>query len=151
MAETSSTADDRPQTEGGDRTRVPREPEELETLEEIEADAAETIDDTQELDEVDEALEEAWEEGDEIEPLEEAEPARELEISLDPLLHFGAGPDAESEEDEQRAQLRVRLVNDLARDAQPDEFLCISCFLLKKRTQLADAQHMRCRDCVDPH
>ncbi len=31
---------------------------------------------------------------------------------------------------------------------QPDEFVCQSCFLLKNASQLADAEHGLCKDCV---
>ncbi|MGH9093644.1 MAG: DUF4193 family protein [Acidimicrobiales bacterium] len=31
---------------------------------------------------------------------------------------------------------------------QPGEFVCQSCFLVKHPSQLADRDHMFCRDCV---
>jgi hypothetical protein len=31
----------------------------------------------------------------------------------------------------------------------PEEFVCRSCFLVKRRTQLADPEQMWCRDCSD--
>ena len=31
---------------------------------------------------------------------------------------------------------------------RPDEFLCRSCFLIRRRSQLADPTGLRCRDCI---
>jgi hypothetical protein len=123
-------------------------PEDLSDLEEIEADAAERVENLDELEEIDENLQEGWQEyGEEAE--EEVEVEAEPELSLDHLMREEEGPEAgDVEEGEVRMHLTV--VNELAREPQPDEFLCLSCFLLKKRTQLADAHRMRCRDCMDP-
>jgi len=125
----------------------------LDALAEIEADAAEDTRDLEELEDIDEAIEEGWEEyGEEGEerPEELEEEEAEPELTLDHLLRFEDAPEGETEEDERRAQRTAGLVNALAREPEPDEFLCQSCFLLKKRSQLADPRAMLCRDCVDP-
>jgi hypothetical protein len=31
-----------------------------------------------------------------------------------------------------------------------DEFVCSSCFLIKPSSQMGDAEHGVCRDCLDP-
>lgn len=109
-----------------------------------------------ELDEVDEVLggdastveaedaeEEAEEEADE-EALDELE-AEELEL-LDEEL-------SESLLVDEAAELRAIRREELAftvevQGVAPGEFVCQSCFLVKRRSQLADPVRMICRDCA---
>ena len=82
-------------------------------------------------------------------PEEEEEPA--VEASLDEIL---AKREEEKDEEEES-------VLDMERGGEPaealvvkvlpvqqNEFTCRSCFLVKHRSQLADAKRMICKDCA---
>ena len=63
--------------------------------------------------------------------------------------------DADDEEDDDDDDTPVALdVEDRANNAnrvhpkRPEEFVCQSCFLVKHPSQLADAKHQLCADCV---
>jgi hypothetical protein len=103
------------------------EDEEEEEEENSEEDAAETADDEDEEEEVD----------DEDEDEEEEE---EDEETLEVLL----GPDSDATVSTSRSR------SDDSGDAPPGEgeFTCRSCFLVKRRAQLADSTAMICLDCA---
>lgn len=126
--------------------------EEEDELEEIEEGDLETglgeeideevIDDDDILVEEDDAVEE-----DDDEDLGEID--EEVEASLDDILkdRTVASPSEESEEDDDEDDDRSDIALTVL-PKQPDEFVCQSCFLVKKLTQLADRDRNYCRDCV---
>jgi hypothetical protein len=101
------------------------EDEEEEEEENSEEDAAETADDEDEEEEVDDEDED-----------EEEEDEETLEVLL--------GPDSDATVSTSRSR------SDDSGDAPPGEgeFTCRSCFLVKRRAQLADSTAMICLDCA---
>ena len=72
-----------------------------------------------------------------------------MEASLDDILKERLVVMDEEEESYDEDELDER--SDIALTVlpkQPDEFVCQSCFLVKKLTQLADKERNYCRDCV---
>jgi Domain of unknown function (DUF4193) len=75
----------------------------------------------------------------------------DVEADLDAILkdRIAAQPDEDDDEDEETPEPDDR--GDGAGRIQPKrpgEFVCQSCFLVKHPSQLADADHMLCADCV---
>jgi hypothetical protein len=73
----------------------------------------------------------------------------DVEEDLDQILkdRIAAAPDDEEDEEvpdtEDRSEPGGRV-----QPKRPGEFVCQSCFLVKHPSQLADAEHMLCADCV---
>ncbi|NNN13107.1 MAG: DUF4193 family protein [Acidimicrobiaceae bacterium] len=70
----------------------------------------------------------------------------EVEASLDDILRerlVVIDDDDDDLEADDRGETITRVL-----PRQPDEFVCQSCFLVKKRSQLADPKRSFCRDCV---
>ncbi len=116
---------------------------EEELADEIEPDFDDTIDDEVEEEEVED--EEEAEEADETdEALEDLE-AEELELLDDELAESLLVDEAA----ELRAIRREELTMNMdAHMARADEFVCQSCFLVKRTAQLANKRKMYCRDCA---
>ena len=73
----------------------------------------------------------------------------DVEVSLDVMLRERLHGDDDIEDEEPEVpEARVALDDDEVRPRADDEFLCRSCFLVKLRAQMADAQGSRCRDCA---
>ena len=136
----------------------PEEPADDELLEEdelgIDELVAEDLVDADDLEDgavVTEAAPDAEEAVVEVEEEEEEEDDDDVEASLDVILKERlVVPDEEDEEDdgeptdaEDRADGATRVL-----PKQPGEFVCQSCFLVKRQTQLADRRRKLCRDCV---
>lgn len=74
-----------------------------------------------------------------------------VEASLDELL---AKKEEEKEEEEEsildleRGEERAETLVVKVLPVQQNEFTCRSCFLVKHRSQLADAKKMICKDCA---
>jgi hypothetical protein len=83
------------------------------------------------------------------EPLaeDEVEIPNDVEVGLDRILDWTIRgrelDDAEAKEFAAPANAEQPL-----RSVGPDEFICRSCFLVKRRTQLCDPQRSLCSDCV---
>lgn len=99
------------------------------------------------MDELDEA-----EEIDDEEDEDAGLPGEEVETSLDEIVAKTVDPiDLEEDDDpvidltreERLESLSIRPV-----PKQADEFVCSSCHLVKKNSQLADRKKMLCLDCV---
>ncbi|MEO6121144.1 MAG: DUF4193 family protein [Acidimicrobiales bacterium] len=72
----------------------------------------------------------------------------DVEASLDVILKEKLVVADEDDEDdagdgEDRAEISTKVL-----PPQPDEFLCVSCLLLKRPSQLANPRGPLCRDCV---
>jgi hypothetical protein len=81
---------------------------------------------------------------------EEEEPDDEdVEASLDTILKERLVVE-EVEDDEETPEPEDRTGDGVERvlPKQPGEFVCRSCFLVKRPNQLADRKKMLCRDCV---
>ncbi|MFO7300240.1 MAG: DUF4193 family protein [Actinomycetes bacterium] len=101
----------------------------------FDADDDEYEDDEDEDAEVDEETEDALEEleSEELQLLED-------EVSEAMLI---------DEVEELRAMRRAELTLDVDAEARrPDEFVCQSCFMVKRKSQLANKRKMLCRDCA---
>lgn len=89
--------------------------------------------------------------GDEDEDEEDDFDADDVEEDLDTILkdRIAAGTE-EDEEDEDVALDSEDRTNSANRvqPKRPEEFVCQSCFLVKHPSQLADAKHQLCADCV---
>lgn len=102
-----------------------------EDLEDVEDDDEDEIDDT-DVEDADEALEDL--EAEELELMDD-------EASQELLVDEAA---------ELRAIRREELtMNVEAAAKQSDEFVCQSCFLVKRSSQLANRRKMICRDCAE--
>ena len=134
-------------------TDLSTEEEELE-----EPEGAELEDDAWDED-LDEDFDEEDEDLDEAEAGEEADADDEDEEALDELeaeeLEMLTDDEASEtlivdEAQELRAIRRaeISLANDDGGEREEDEFLCQSCFLLKKSAQLADKRRKLCNDCA---
>ncbi len=82
--------------------------------------------------------------------LDEEPDSDDVEASLDVILkeRLVVSEDEDEDEDEtpepdDRGEATGRVL-----PKQPGEFVCQSCFLVKKQTQLADPARMMCLDCV---
>jgi hypothetical protein len=118
-------------------------------LEEEDADADayeedEEFEDDDDDDEEEEVLDEDEDE-DEDEALDELE-----EEELEMLTEDEAAESLPVDELEELRQLRreAMALETEAEGVHEDEFVCSSCFLVKRRTQLADPKRMVCRDCA---
>jgi len=83
---------------------------------------------------------------DDDEDEDEEEDFDEVEASLDVILKERLVVDDEDDDDEDtddRGETTTRVL-----PKQPGEFVCQSCFLVKRASQLADADAQLCRDCV---
>ncbi|GAC1536604.1 MAG: hypothetical protein NVS3B12_19760 [Acidimicrobiales bacterium] len=110
-------------------------------------DGVEIADDTAEAIEVPVAV--VPDEDDDDDDDDEPEPD-EIEATLDEILKERLVVPEEEDDDEEEtpdADDRGDGVGKVL-PKQPDEFVCQSCFLVKHPSQLADATHMWCRDCV---
>ncbi len=131
----------------------------------IDADELDTEDlEVDELD-VDEAAEDA-EDADIVEDADDAEDVVEaavaiieddddvvddsdVELALDEVLAETILRTSVPEDDDEVSDPELGVdVAEAILPKQDDEFRCSSCRLLKKTSQLADAAHMLCRDCV---
>jgi hypothetical protein len=85
---------------------------------------------------------------DDDEELDDDDVEASLDVILKERLVVVEDEDEEEEEDDaadvdDRADGTGRVL-----PKQPGEFVCLSCFLVKNETQLADPKKMLCRDCV---
>lgn len=107
---------------------------------ELEADVFDddVVDDTEDTDETAETLDET------AEALEELED-EELQLLDDEVSEALLIDEVE----ELRAMRRAELTIDVdAQEPKSDEFVCQSCFMVKRTTQLANKRKMLCKDCV---
>lgn len=152
-----------------DVTPEPEEGEELEELveidetdleEEIEEVDLEVVIEEEEFEEDDEALDDGVydededdedDEDDEEHDDETAEALEELENQELQLLDEEANEAMLVDEmAELRAMRREELTLDMdAQSQKADEFVCQSCFMVKRTSQLANKRKMICFDCVD--
>jgi hypothetical protein len=135
------------------------EPEQQDWLEDDEEPAEEPEPEFDEVVEVEEEAaefvepetfeEEEFEEGEAEEGDEEALDELEAE-ELDMLTDDEAAESLPVDEVEELRKLRREAIElELEADAVgDDEFVCSNCFLVKRRTQLADKRRKLCRDCV---
>jgi hypothetical protein len=79
----------------------------------------------------------------------------DVEADLDTILkdRIAANDDEDDDEDEEeevptRTTEKPKEGPNRVTPRQPGEFVCTSCFLVKQRTQLADAANDLCDDCV---
>ena len=131
--------------------------------EEFDEDDVEDLDDTEDVEEAeeDEATEEEAEprpatkkrhsdDEDEDEELDDDDVEEDLGEILQARLAAAEG-DEDEDEDEGAVAHDVEDRSNKANRVQPkrpEEFVCQSCFLVKHPSQLADAEHLLCADCV---
>jgi hypothetical protein len=132
-------------------TDIPDTPDEaLETIEEVDDEAI--IEDDLEPDVFEEDVVEAdAEENAAVDHDEEtAEALEELENEELKLLDDEVGEALLIDEvQELRAMRRAELTIDVdAQEPKADEFVCQSCFMVKRTSQLANKRKMICKDCV---
>jgi len=96
-------------------------------------------------------------EDDELDELDDLEvpDLEDVEESLDHILAerlAGDSDEAGADEDEEQAEVVTLVLGPLLGSAvspcREDEFVCSSCFLVRKRAQLADSSARVCRDCA---
>lgn len=129
------------------------EPESMEDFDEEIEDLDEDLSDEIEEDELDEDIEEDLDEDDELgeeEDEETVEALEELETEELQLLDEESGEALLVDEvKELRAIRREELTLDVdAHVRRSDEFVCQSCFMVKRTSQLANKRKMFCADCV---
>ena len=117
---------------------------------EVDLDADDLDDDLEEYDEDDEDDDEELEDDDEDAADEDLDTAPADTDGADPVA-TGLALDPAFEEDDE--DLAAVVVGDDDDDEDVDgirdgEFVCRSCFLAKRDTQLADPERMLCRDCA---
>ncbi len=128
-----------------------------EVVDEVELDIDEDIDDADESDVIDEVVadDEVADDDDEEdtdddaeaevdEALEELE-AEELELLAEEVEDSLLVNEATELREIRRAELGLNIG---AQAARVDEFVCSSCFLVKRTSQLANKRKLICRDCV---
>lgn len=118
--------------------------EEITTLDEV---AEEEDSDDDEDDEDEEAAPEVVEPDEDEEALpslDDEEEDEEAEESLDVLL----GPEERPSGKKRRRRGAADTLDETTNPAGEGEFTCRSCFLVKRRAQLADADLMICVDCA---
>jgi len=102
-------------------------------------------------DDLDDDLDEA-ETSDDDAPDEDEEALDELEAEeLEMLTDDEASETLIVDEAQELRAIRraeISLADDAGGEREPDEFLCQSCFLLKKSAQLADKRRKLCKDCA---
>lgn len=101
-----------------------------------------SADDASDDDEADDADEKDEDNGDEA-PIEEEDEGDEQEESLDVILAREQDLEQEFASSDQRLRS-----SPTSTPAGEGEFTCRSCFLVKRRAQLADADEMICFDCA---
>lgn len=118
--------------------------EDLEELEDLEDDDA--LDDTLDVDDDDDDDVDDDDEDDEAEALDELE-AEELEMLTEDESDETIVVD---EAAEMRAIRRaeIALEDESADSAKSDEFVCTSCFLVKRKAQMANKRKKICFDCA---
>ena len=129
------------------------EPESLEDFDEDIEDLDDDLTDEIEEDELDEDIEEDLDDDDELgeeEDEETVEALEELETEELQLLDDESGEALLVDEvKELRAIRREELTLDVdAHVKRSDEFVCQSCFMVKRTSQLANKRKMLCADCV---
>jgi hypothetical protein len=114
-------------------------------LEDEDADAYDEDEDFEEDDEEEDADEDEEEDEDGDEALDELE-----EEELEMLTEDEAAESLPVDELEELRQMRreAMALETEAEGVHEDEFVCSGCFLVKRRTQLADPKRMLCRDCA---
>lgn len=129
--------------------------EESEILPEDEEPDEEDLEDVDIDDDDDDEVLDDEDEEDEVAVLDdEDEEDEEVEASLDVILRERlVVPDdsEEDSEDEDEEDIEPEDKSEIAAKVlpkRPGEFVCASCFLVKHPSQLADREHMLCRDCV---
>jgi hypothetical protein len=128
--------------------------EDEEIVDDLEDEDADAYDDKEVEDEdFEEEDEEALDEEDEDEDEEEDEDEALDELEEEELEMLTEDEAAESlpvDELEELRQMRreAMALETEAEGVHEDEFVCSSCFLVKRRTQLADPKRMVCRDCA---
>ena len=116
---------------------------------------AEDADEVDEVDEDDEDVEDAELEGgdetpaedddeEDVTDLEDEEDDEETEQSLDAIL----GSDDAAGDKKKRRRKATATFDETTNPAGEGEFTCRSCFLVKRRAQLADADQLICVDCA---
>jgi len=123
--------------------------DDLDVLEE-DLDDSDDFSDLEEEDEEEEDVEEDEDEDDDEEE-EEEEALDELEAEeLEMLTEDEAAEVLPVDEAEELRQIRreAMALETEAESVGSDEFVCASCFLVKRVTQLADKRKSLCRDCV---
>jgi RNA polymerase-binding transcription factor DksA len=113
----------------------------------VDEEAVEERLEQQETEETGAAGEEQAAEEELVEAGGEEEEEEELEADLTVAIRRQLGLEEEDEEEEE-VEAPAEEFEALPRPRQPDEFLCSSCYQLKRRTQLADPVGRRCVDCV---
>jgi E3 ubiquitin-protein ligase HUWE1 len=125
-----------------DEEEIDLEEVDLEEEELVEPEIEAEFEDDESFDEDEESDEEDGEEGDEALDELEAEELALLEDEVSESLLV-------DEVAELRAIRREELTMDLdAHAIREDEFVCQSCFLVKRTSQLANRRKMICRDCA---
>ena len=80
---------------------------------------------------------------------EEDEEDEDVEASLDMILKERLVVEEPEEDEDDVLEVDDRTDGvERVLPKQPDEFVCRSCFLVKHPSQLADKEHLLCRDCV---
>lgn len=133
------------------------EPEEIDAVEidavEIDAanlDAGELED---ELAEDEEALEEEELDEEVVEAVHAEEAEREVlaptevEATLDEILRWRTEGEREEEPEVEQPAMLLQ-PDEIPHGPSGDEFVCRSCHLVKRRTQLVDLERMLCNDCA---
>lgn len=126
-----------------------RDEEELDELEPDEEELEEELEDEEFDEDFDEDAEtDVFVAGEDVEEEDEV-----IEVSLGAVEETEKAAPGDDEEDEE--DVLVRVVSDDDEDVGDDvdglregEFICRSCFLAKRPTQLADGKKMLCVDCV---
>ncbi len=146
--ETDEILDDAPEEEPDE---VPVDLDELEDLEDV--DVEEVPDVVPEEDIAEDELDEDSDDDEEEEEHDEetADALEELESQELQLLEEEANEAMLVDEvEELRAMRRAELTMNVDAHVQrADEFVCQSCFMVKRMSQLANKRKMICRDCVD--
>lgn len=123
-------------------------------IDEEELDIEDTVEDIEDIDEIDEVDDDDDDDaGDDTkdddeseadEALEELE-AEELELLAEEAADALLVDEATELREIRRAELGLNVG---AQEARVDEFVCSSCFLVKRTSQLANKRKLICRDCV---
>jgi hypothetical protein len=138
------------------------------------SDEFDEIEQLEDFDDIDEEMlqdldeEELLDDDVDLEDLEDEELITQTDETLEDLADNSEGPvnldviikeRLETSEQEEEQEVESSDEDDLLEDdpidsvgkvvpKREDEFTCTSCFLVKKLSQLADKEHMICRDCL---
>lgn len=131
-----------PEQDAADLDELEDLDEDLDLDDDLDDDESDEFDDD-ESDEPDESVAEDHDE-------ETAEALEELESQELQLLEYEANEALLVDEvQELRAMRREELTMNVdAQGQKPDEFVCQSCFMVKRISQLANKRKMICQDCV---